>query len=361
MPPTLHAFLEDNLEELLRRIGERSLRRELPGRGSTYSAEGLRTLFARLVRKLKSAPAVDPEAPTSEAISVAEGAQLSSISLTIGQVIRGYGDISRAVTELALERNVGISVAEFQTFNAFLDDAVATAATAYSRARDSLQAAAGAERVGELVHELRNVLGVAMLSFDIIKRGAAGMHGSVSNSHTRSLTRLNNLVDRAFSAVRLEASVLQLEQVSVAELLEDTQVASQFQAKAHNLELFVASPEADVLVKVDRQMLAGALSNLLQNAFKFSRPNSLVSLSVQVTLARVLIEVQDECGGLPGGKTEELFLPFAQNGSDRLGLGLGLGIARKAVEANGGELHVLDLPQLGCRFTIDLPRAFPQG
>jgi signal transduction histidine kinase len=95
---------------------------------------------------------------------------------------------------------------------------------------------------------------------------------------------------------------------------------------------------------------------VLQNAFKFTRPHSHVSLRTYATGDRVLIEVQDECGGLPEGKAEAMFGKFEQHHGDRSGLGLGLSIARRAVEASGGKLGVRDLPGVGCVFTIDLPR-----
>jgi hypothetical protein len=69
----------------------------------------------------------------------------------------------------------------------------------------------------------------------------------------------------------------------------------------------------------------------------------------------VLIEVADQCGGLPLGDPDELFRPFAQRGSDRSGLGLGLSITRRGVEANDGTLSVRNRPGKGCVFTINLP------
>ena len=74
------------------------------------------------------------------------------------------------------------------------------------------------------------------------------------------------------------------------------------------------------------------------------------------TTGRVLIEVEDECGGLPPGRAEDLFRPFEQRSADRSGLGLGLAIARESVEVNGGEIRARNLPGRGCIFTIDLPR-----
>jgi signal transduction histidine kinase len=64
----------------------------------------------------------------------------------------------------------------------------------------------------------------------------------------------------------------------------------------------------------------------------------------------VLIEVQDECGGLPAGEVDELFRPFEQRSADRT--------RRWGVEANGGRIHARNLAGVGCVFTVDLPRVF---
>jgi hypothetical protein len=80
-----------------------------------------------------------------------------------------------------------------------------------------------------------------------------------------------------------------------------------------------------------------------------------VRLHTQLAGGRVLIKVEDRCGGLPSGTPEKLLLPFIQSGQDRSGLGLGLDICRRSVEANNGILRVRDLPGFGCIFTIDLP------
>jgi signal transduction histidine kinase len=121
----------------------------------------------------------------------------------------------------------------------------------------------------------------------------------------------------------------------------------------------VTSVERAVTIEADRQSLAAALSNMLQNAFKFSRAQGHVSLTTRATADRVLFEVEDECGGLPPGKPEDLFRAFEQRGPDRSGAGLGLAICLKAAKANGGQMRVRDLPGKGCIFTLDLPRKPP--
>ena len=103
-------------------------------------------------------------------------------------------------------------------------------------------------------------------------------------------------------------------------------------------------------------MLSSAVGNLLQNAFKFTQRNTAVSLSAYSAADRILIEVEDHCGGLPPGAADKLYRPFMQSGTDRSGLGLGLSICRRSVEANNGTLGVRDVPGSGCIFTISLPR-----
>jgi len=112
----------------------------------------------------------------------------------------------------------------------------------------------------------------------------------------------------------------------------------------------------------NREILLAALANLVQNAFKFTRSGTEVTLRGHALGGLVLIEVSDHCGGLGGASAERMFIPFtpftpfAQRHEDRSGLGLGLSIARQNVEADSGTLGVRDLPGTGCVFTISLPR-----
>jgi signal transduction histidine kinase len=100
------------------------------------------------------------------------------------------------------------------------------------------------------------------------------------------------------------------------------------------------------------------LTNLLQNAIKFTPEKGKVVLRVRQADGHVLLEIEDQCGGLQPGK--DVFKPFDPLRTDGSGLGLGLSVARDGVEASGGKLHVRDLPGRGCIFTIDLPAARAQ-
>jgi K+-sensing histidine kinase KdpD len=109
------------------------------------------------------------------------------------------------------------------------------------------------------------------------------------------------------------------------------------------------------MVKVDRHLLSSALCNLLQNGFKFSTRHK-VTLKAYVSGERIFIDVEDTCGGLPDGDAESMFTPFSQQSSDKSGVGLGLSICRRGVQANDGVVSVRNVPGVGCIFTIELPR-----
>jgi signal transduction histidine kinase len=175
----------------------------------------------------------------------------------------------------------------------------------------------------------------------------------------RSLMGLQRLVDRSLADVRLDVGIPALERVPIAELIEEIEISASAQAKSREIELGVTTVDSTVVVEADRQILSAAVANLLHNAFKFTPKKGRVALITRATADRVLIDVEDECGGLPPGKVEELFRPFAQRGKDRTGLGLGLSICLKAVKAMQGDLRVRDVPGKGCVFTIDLPKQRP--
>ena len=95
--------------------------------------------------------------------------------------------------------------------------------------------------------------------------------------------------------------------------------------------------------------------NLLNNAFKYTPAGGRVVLRAGREGNRVLIEVEDRCGGILKGK-DDPFKAFAdRRRHDRSGLGLGLSIARKAVEISGGEIRFRNLAGTGCVFVIDMP------
>jgi hypothetical protein len=286
------------------------------------------------------------------------GKALQEIGFTAAQVIHDYGDVCQAVTELAVELDAPITPDEFRTFNRCLDEAMAEAITAFGRQRELSISGDETERLGFFAHELRNLLSNSMLAFEVLKGGTVGVGGSTGTVLGRNLIRMRDLIDRSLAGVRLQAGIKKRERVLLTEFIEEVEVAATIEAKARGLELTVTPVPQGVWVEIDRQTLAAAFANLLQNAVKFTRPGGHVQVRTHADADRVFIAVEDECGGL-AGTPEDLFALFAQRSRDRSGLGLGLAIARQSVTANGGEIAARNIAGRGCIFTVDLPRLSP--
>ena len=356
----LHEFLTLHREEIIALTRQKVACRTVPQPTPEEVEHGVPLFLDQLVdtlrRELETAARPTSTAMTDSAIL--HGGELRKAGFTVGQVVHGYGDVCQAVTELAIQLEAPISADEFKTLNRCLDEAIAQAVTEYSRQRDLSRGDRGMERLGFFAHELRNLLGNATLAFEILKTGTVGIGGSTGAVVTRNLIALRDLIDRTLAEVRLEAKIQRREQVPLTRLMEDVALAAAIDAKARNLQLTVGAVDPEVTLDVDRQLIVAALQNLLQNAFKFSRANGQVTLRTDVVAVpgRVLIEVEDECGGLAPGTSEDLFRPFEQRGANRSGLGLGLAIARESVQASEGEIRVRSLPGRGCVFTVDLPQ-----
>jgi signal transduction histidine kinase len=355
----LHEFLTLHRDEIIARSRQKVATRMAPRPTAAELEHGVPLFLEQLVDTLQREQETAARKTSTEMTKSAQrhGGELKEAGFTVGQVVHGYGDVCQAVTELAMELEIPISADEFKTLNRCLDEAIAEAVTEFARQRDLSVSDRGTERLGFFAHELRNLLSNAMLAFEVLKTGTVGVGGSTGQVLGRNLVALRDLIDRSLAEVRLEAGLQRRKHVPLNELMEEVALAAAIEAKARGFQLTVTSVKPGLAIDVDRQLIAAALANLLQNAFKFSRAGGHVVLRTDTTSVEghVLIEVEDECGGLPPGRAEDLFRPFEQRGSNRSGLGLGLAIARESVETNGGLIRARSLPGQGCVFTIELP------
>jgi len=212
------------------------------------------------------------------------------------------------------------------------------------------------EHSGFFAHELRNLVNTANLAFEVLRTGNVGVGGSTGRVLERSLSGLRDLMNQSVAEIRLRHAIQTRVPIVVADFVQEVASAAALKAAEQQLQLTVDGGEEGAAVHADRQTLSAILANLLQNAFKFTRPRTTVALTVVATPDRVLIEVADECGGLLHVNAESLFRPFEQRHADRSGLGLGLAFSRWGAEVNGGQVYARDLPGHGCVFTLDLPR-----
>jgi signal transduction histidine kinase len=247
--------------------------------------------------------------------------------------------------------------------NCCLDDAIASAVTVYGRESEQTRLDGEAEfknqKMNFFAHELRNLVNTATVAFEVLKTGNVGVSGSTGTVLNRSLTGLRDLIARSLAEVRLTEGIQNPELILVADFIAERAATASLEANARGIKLIVPPVDRTLAIEADQQVLAAVVGNLLQNAFKFTRPRTTVTLHVDATADRVLIQIQDQCGGLPadaGDSTKDLFRPFAQRNPDRTGLGIGLAFSRWGAEANNGHLHARNLPNEGCVFTVDLPR-----
>ena len=145
--------------------------------------------------------------------------------------------------------------------------------------------------------------------------------------------------------------------MSVIAFIDEIAATAMLHAEYRGIRFTVAPVDPALAVEVDPQLLASAVMNLLHNAFKNTPAGGNVILRAYAEGQRLLIEIEDECGGIPESNAD-LFRAFGdRRGTDRSGLGLGLSIARQAVRAHGGDITIRNMPGRGCIFAIDVPLA----
>lgn len=358
----LHQFLMTHRERIIALTREKIATLVAPREVEAEFHQGVPLLLEQLIQLLQA------EAPRAAAVqqemgerAILHGQDMLSKGFTVSQLVHDYGAVCQAITEVVAEHETAhetvISPDEYHLMNAFLDKAIAEAVTGYGRQHEQLLSRQETGRLGVLAHELRNLISAASLAYQALRSGRVGIGGNTGNVLGRSLNSLRDLIDRSLSEVRLASGVGMRERVRVAELVQDVEASATMDAEERGLRLRVLPPDYRLEVEVDRHLIESAMANLLQNAFKFTHTGGQVSMRTSTREGQVLIEVEDECGGLPPGKAEELFRPFEQRGRDRSGLGLGLAISLRSVQTNGGQLSVRDLPGRGCVFTITLPLA----
>jgi signal transduction histidine kinase len=355
----LYEFVTTYRDAIIAKSREKLTARPWPSASAQELENGVPLFLTQLSEKLRSESIGPPPAESALGASATlHGRDLMALGFTVSQVVHDYGDICQAVTELAIEQNAPITTDEFKTLNGCLDTAIAEAVTEHARITAESRTNEESERSGHVAHETRDLLNTAILAYQTLKRGTVAINGSTGAVLGRSLMSLRDLVDSTLSEIRIAANQPRRERVLVTPFLEDIAVASGLHAEARGLQFTVRLGESALAVSADPQVLASAVTNLLNNAFKYTRPGGQVVLRAHPSEnARLQIEVEDECGGIPDSEGDP-FRSFAKRrGRDQTGLGLGLSIARKAVRAHGGDIHLRNIPGKGCVFIIDVPLA----
>ena len=239
--------------------------------------------------------------------------------------------------------------------------------------RDALEAYANALKVADrnknqflavLGHELRNPVMALDAGLNIMgRRDDAVSNQRIRDEMGRQVSHLGRLVEDLLDISRIDQGKLSLrkEQVELQSVLSFAVEASTPQIEARSHTLTVEIPPGPTLLNADATRLAQVVSNLLNNAAKYTPDGGHITLTALIESGAVEIVVADNGMGVPDEMKAKIFELFAQvepaPGRAREGLGIGLALVQELVEMHGGTVALSsDGPGRGSQFSIRLPR-----
>jgi signal transduction histidine kinase len=228
------------------------------------------------------------------------------------------------------------------------------------RREAELLARAREDVLGVVAHDLRNPLGLIMMTTQLLLEEELPLERqqSLLGIATRAAKQMNQMIGDLLDTVRLQAGRLSLdvEEVGVIEILNQTEQTFQPIATEKHVSLEVVAPDGPTSVRADPLRLSQIVGNLVGNALKFTPADGKVTLYTASWGADVVFAVRDTGPGIPAEHVAHLFDKFWQaRRSDRRGAGLGLAIARGLVEAHGGKIWVESTVGAGSTFSFTLP------
>jgi signal transduction histidine kinase/CheY-like chemotaxis protein len=220
------------------------------------------------------------------------------------------------------------------------------------------------EHVAMLAHELRNPLNAIQGALALLGNSdAAGQTLEASRGMiARQVKSMSRLIDDLLDVSRIKLGKMRIvkEVVSLAEAVENAIETCRPLIQSHRHTLEVNLPEQPILLEADPGRLEQVLSNLLNNAAKFTEPGGRLRVSGSLDGGQAVLRVQDTGTGMTGQMLSRVFDLFAQ--ADRLpgrapgGLGIGLTLVRSIIEMHGGTVTAeSDGPGAGSEFTVKLP------
>jgi two-component system sensor histidine kinase KdpD len=220
------------------------------------------------------------------------------------------------------------------------------------RLRNSLLAA--------LSHDLRTPLAAVVGLADTLtltKPELSGEQRELTAAIGQEARRMNALVNNLLDMARIETGQinLNLQWQPIEEVLGAALQSMRGALAQHQVEIELAPGLP--LVQFDAILIERVFANLLENAAKYTPPDSVIKLTAGIQHGRLAVTVEDNGPGLPRGREEAVFEKFVrgQKESATAGIGLGLAICRAIVNAHGGEIHADPDCKTGARFTFTLP------
>jgi signal transduction histidine kinase len=217
-----------------------------------------------------------------------------------------------------------------------------------------------------IIHDLRSPLGIILLAIEGLRTVTNGRLTSTQKEliemSVASCNRMSVLIDSLLDLARFENGQmpLQLAPVNVRELIESSIEQVTLWSDQRDVTLTFTQDTQLELVQADPSMTLRVMTNLLNNALKFSPPQSTIAIHLASYDANTLaISVSDQGPGIPTEWANKVFDKFTQveahKTGNRVGSGLGLNFCRQAVEAQGGHIWLNSEVNRGTTVTFTLP------
>lgn len=221
------------------------------------------------------------------------------------------------------------------------------------------------EFLATLAHELRNPLAPLRNGLEVLRLSGQNteMAGEVRSMMERQLEQMVHLIDDLLDLSRISRGKIELrkERVALSTIVQTALEASLPTIDEAGHELKINMPTEPVYVEADVTRLAQVISNLLNNAAKYTERSGRIHLAVQPRDGDVIVTVKDNGIGIPAHMLSHVFDMFTQ--ADRSlersqgGLGIGLTIVKRLVEMHDGSVEARsDGPGMGSDFIVRLPR-----
>lgn len=195
----------------------------------------------------------------------------------------------------------------------------------------------------DISHELRSPLARMNVALEIGRQKATPETEQVLARIEKESARLNEMISRILILAKLESGAddLEHEWIDLSELVQEIAADAEFEAKAKGKSVSVQRVDQCTVIGSEN-LLGSAIENIVRNAIRYTKEGTRVDISLESAAGFASLKVSDHGGGVPVEELENLFRPFYRVGEAREretgGIGLGLAIAQRAVQAHKGTI-----------------------
>ena len=220
--------------------------------------------------------------------------------------------------------------------------------------------------VANVSHELKTPVGAISLLAEALE-GDQDVEDRerLTEMLRREVTRVGDIIDDLLELTRLEETETSFDVLDLDLIVHAAIEKVRSFADGNGVEISTVGLPAELSVSGDRRQLVRALTNLLDNAVRYSEPEQLITVSVEAIEDGASITVKDDGVGIPRAELERVFERFYRvdraRSRDSGGTGLGLAIVRHVAQNHGGKVLVESKPGEGSKFSMHLPTAGTVG